>query len=283
MTEVSRRAAAGAQAPVTWIDAGGVRLAAMRRGTGVPVLCLHAIGHGARDFEMLAARIGARFEVIAIDWPGQGCSPEDGVAASAAHYAELIGPAMTALGLARAVLLGNSIGGAAALRFAAENPARVLGLVLCDSGGLTAVTGVGRLLIGRFVAFFRAGERGRRWFGRAFALYYGRVLRERPARAQRARIAASAYEIAKPLRQAWESFARADADTRHLAPKVACPVWLAWAKDDAIIAWSGVKAAAATFPNATVRMFRGGHAAFLEDPDRFTEGFVEFTTASGIG
>ncbi len=270
------RAAVGAPEPVTWIDAGGTLLAAMRRGTGAPVLCLHAIGHGARDFEALASRIGKDFEVIALDWPAQGRSPHDGVAPDAAHYAALIGPAMDALGLESAILLGNSIGGAAALRFAADHPARVRALVVCNAGGLAAPSALTRFLIGRFAAFFRAGETGKRWFGRAFRLYYSRVLREKPARAQRVRIVASAYEIARPLRQAWESFARPEADARALVPRIGCPVWLAWAKDDSIIPWSGTKAAAARFADARVAMFRGGHAAFLEDPDRFAAGFVAF-------
>src|ERR1700761_1877759 len=129
------RSAAGAQEPVTWLGT----LAATRRGKGPAVLCLHAIGHGARDFEMLADRIGDRFEVIALDWPGQGRSAPDGVPASAVHYETVVGQAMDALGLDSAILIGNSIGGATALRFAAHNPARVRGLVLCDSGGLFAV------------------------------------------------------------------------------------------------------------------------------------------------
>jgi 4,5:9,10-diseco-3-hydroxy-5,9,17-trioxoandrosta-1(10),2-diene-4-oate hydrolase len=270
------RAAVGAPEPVTWIDVGGTRLAVMRRGTGAPVLCLHAIGHGACDFEALAARIGADFEVIAPDWPAQGRSPDDGVAPDAAHYAALIGPIMDALRLERAILLGNSIGGAGALRFAADHPERVRALVLCNAGGLAAPSAVVRFLIGRFVAFFRAGENGKRWFRRGFRLYYSRVLRAAPARTQRERIVASAYEIARPLRQAWESFARPQADTRDLVPKVACPVWLAWAKDDSIIPWSGSKKAAARFADARVQLFRGGHAAFLEDPDRFAAGFLDF-------
>src|SRR5579864_8866039 len=80
------RAAVGAQEPVTWIDAGGTRLAAMRRGNGKPVLCLHAIGHGARDFEPLANLVGDAFEIIALDWPGQGLSPADDKTPTAVRY-----------------------------------------------------------------------------------------------------------------------------------------------------------------------------------------------------
>jgi 4,5:9,10-diseco-3-hydroxy-5,9,17-trioxoandrosta-1(10),2-diene-4-oate hydrolase len=192
------RQAVGAPEPVTWIDADGGRLAVIRRGRGTPVVCLHAIGHGARDFEALADRIGEDFEIVAIDWPGQGRSPSS-VPPSAENYEALALAALDALGIGRAVLIGNSIGGAAALRVAACHQDRVIALALCNSGGLAEIGAFARFVIRCIVAFFRAGEEGKTWFGSAFNLYYRSVLPERPARAQRERIAKSAYEIAGVL------------------------------------------------------------------------------------
>ncbi|HEY5239591.1 MAG TPA: alpha/beta hydrolase [Rhizomicrobium sp.] len=272
---VALRAAIGAPDPATWIDAGGVRLAVMRRGSGIPVLCLHAIGHGARDFEDFAARVGKDYEIIALDWPGQGRSPPMTDAPSAKRYADIALTAMDALGLDKIVLLGNSIGGAAALQIAARAPERVKAVVLCNSGGLSAVTPFTKFIIARMVAFFRAGERGKKWFAGAFRFYYGRMVLPYGG-AQRDRIIAAGYEIAGVLRAAWEGFALAEADTRTLAPQITCPVWLAWAKSDQIIAWPRVKQAAATFPDHRVSMFRGGHSAFLEDPENFANGFRAF-------
>jgi pimeloyl-ACP methyl ester carboxylesterase len=269
------RAQVGAPDPVAWIDAGGVRLAAMRRGSGIPVLCLHAIGHGARDFEDFAARVGKDYEIIALDWPGQGRSPTMADAPSAKRYADIALAAMDALGLNKVVLLGNSIGGAAALQIAVRAPERVRALILCNTGGLSALTPFARFVIGRMVAFFRAGEHNKKWYAPAFRFYYGRMVLPRGG-AQRDRIVAAGYEIAGVLRAAWEEFARPEADTRALAPKIKCPVWLAWAKSDQIIAWSRVKQAAATFPNHRVTMFRGGHSAFIEDSENFVNGFRAF-------
>src|SRR6188508_1437495 len=84
------RAAAGAWDPVEFHDAAGARIAVARRGSGPPVVCLHATGHGARDFEPLAERIGYRFEVFAVDWPGQGKSPREQHPASARRYAAIV-------------------------------------------------------------------------------------------------------------------------------------------------------------------------------------------------
>jgi pimeloyl-ACP methyl ester carboxylesterase len=269
------RAAMGAPEPVTWIDAGGTRLAAMRRGHGKPVVCLHAIGHGARDFEDLASLVGDAFEVIALDWPGQGRSPADGKSPTAEHYEDVLRAAMDALKLDRAILIGNSIGGAAALRFAAHAPERVEALVLCDTGGLVALTPFARFVIGRKVAFFKAGERHAKWFARAFRFYYRRIVLPR-ARAQGDRIASSGYEIAGLLRAAWEGFARPQADIRALVPRVKCPVFIAWAKSDHVIVWSLCRKAARKFPDMRIKFFRGGHAAFLEDAQRFARAFRQF-------
>jgi len=134
------RAAVGAQEPMSWIEVNGAKLAVMRRGQGTPVICLHAIGHGARDFETLAEFLSDSFEIIALDWPAQGWSQDDGRAPTAANYELTLEAALDALDLERVILLGNSIGGATALRLAANRPERVKALVLCNAGGLLKIT-----------------------------------------------------------------------------------------------------------------------------------------------
>ncbi len=269
------RAETGASDPVTWIEADGVRLAVMRRGKGIPIVCLHAIGHGARDFEDLANRVGDMCEIIAIDWPGQGRSPAMKDTPSAKRYAEIALAALDALRLDKVVLLGNSIGGAAALQIAAHAPGRVRGLVLCNSGGLSAINGFAKFVIARMVSFFRAGELGKKWYAVAFRFYYGRMVLPYGG-AQRDRIIAVGYEIAPVLRAAWENFALPEADTRALAAQIKCPVFVAWAKSDQILAWSRCKDAVARIPNHRVEMFRGGHSAFLENAERFAASFRTF-------
>ena len=268
------RAAVGAQEPMSWIEVNGAKLAVMRRGQGTPVICLHAIGHGARDFETLAVFLSDSFEIIALDWPAQGSSQDDGRAPTAANYELTLEAALDALHLERVILLGNSIGGATALRLAANRPERVEALVLCNAGGLLKITPFVRFLIRRHVAFFRAGERHAQWFSRFFGFYYRRMILPR-ANAQAERIIASCYEIAGVLRQAWEGFAKPDADIRALVSRVKCPVFVAWAKSD----YGNVlltRKAARRFGDLRIEFFRGGHAAFLEDTERFARAFRQF-------
>ena len=277
---MSLRAAVGVQAPFLFIEAGGTAVAVKRQGQGQPVICLHATGHGGRDFEGFAAAMtGKGFETIALDWPGQGASPPDQrkVPAGAARYAQILRALIPQLGLSQPpILLGNSIGGAAALSLAIEQPQIAKGLVLCNPGGLVPLTFAVRCGISAMIWFFSEGVRGAAWFDRAFALYYGFVLSGAAAAEQRARIVAAGRETVVVMRDAWMSFRSPEADLRTAAQRLQVPCLFAWAKRDRIVAWKACKAAVDAIPGAEVRMFDGGHAAFLEDPDAFNRAFMDF-------
>ena len=151
--------------------------------------------------------------------------------------------------------------------------------LLCDSGGLQAPNRVSRFFIGAFVQFFAAGRRGASWYPWAFRRYYERVLIAEPAREERARIVQSAYEIAPVLEEAWKSFALQEESLNPILHEIECPVFLAWAKDDFVISLKSTEPAFQLFPNHRVEVFDGGHAAFLEDPDRFERSLRDFLKA----
>jgi len=254
----------------------GVRLAYDDEGSGPVLVCLHAVGHGARDFERLRARLSPRYRVIALDWPGQGRSGDDRVPASAARYADLLAGFVHALRLDELVVLGNSIGGAAAIQFAAKHVRETRALVLVDSGGLDEVGTLVRFATRRMAAFFAAGARGARWFPWAFRRYYGLVLPRPAARAQRERIIAAAPEIAPILVEAWRSFGEPSADVRALAASLSCPVLVAWAKQDRVVQLSRNRPAIERIPHARLEVFPGGHSPFLECPDEFESSLETF-------
>lgn len=272
---MSFREETGVAADAPRIDCGGTRLAVSREGKGPAVVCLHAVGHGGRDFDDFAAAIRDDFEVIRIDWPGQGRSDPDPVPADAARYAELLGMVLERLEVRRPVILGNSIGGAAAILHAARCDVRAL--VLCDSGGLLPSSQLLRGITALFVRFFRAGERGASWFDRAFAFYYrALVLPAAPAAEQRARIIRAGREVAPVLRAAWQSFGRPESDLRVLAAGLDIPVWCAWAKGDKVVPLWLCRPALRRLKRGRIDVFPGGHAPFLEAPDAFVAGFRRF-------
>jgi 4,5:9,10-diseco-3-hydroxy-5,9,17-trioxoandrosta-1(10),2-diene-4-oate hydrolase len=270
------RAALGATAPWKEATVDGVRLAYDDEGVGPAIVCLHSIGHGASDFARLRARLRGRHRVLAVDWPGQGRSGEDRLAPTAARYADLLAGLLDALALERVVLIGNSIGGAAALRYAAAHPQRVERLVLENPGGLDRPDRLSRFVIGRMVRFFSAGVRGARWYPLAFAAYYRIVLPNRAAALQRQRIVSAWFEIAPLLQQAWRGFGEPSADLRGLVSDIVCPVLFAWAVRDRFVQLRRSLPAIQRFPQARLERFRAGHAAHLETPDAFETAVERF-------
>ncbi|HET9104563.1 MAG TPA: alpha/beta hydrolase [Solirubrobacteraceae bacterium] len=91
------------------------------------VLLLHGQPGGARDWNRVLAQLGDRVGAIAIDRPGwDGRSrPLD-----LAGNAQAALAALDARGIARATIVGHSLGGAVAARLALDAPERVAALVL---------------------------------------------------------------------------------------------------------------------------------------------------------
>jgi pimeloyl-ACP methyl ester carboxylesterase len=275
--ETNYRSAVGARQPHKAILHNGVELAYSDSGGSGPVLiCLPAIGHGARDFEDLGHRLAPQYRVIALDFPGQGNSGADIKPASATRYAELLAEFIERLKLSCVILIGNSIGGAASIRYASANPKRVKALILCDSGGLGKSGLVSRLFIEGFVQFFAVGRRGAFWYPWAFEKYYRHVLVMAPAHEERDRIIRSAYEIASPSEQAWRSFAKPEESLLQMLPSIQCPVFLAWAKQDFVIPLRYVQPSFGLFRKYQMEVFEGGHSAFLEDSDHFEQCIRQF-------
>lgn len=279
---MQKRQATGVPEGSPEIEINGVSLAVAREGRGVPIVCLHAIAHGGADFAPFAARVRDRFEIIRIDWPRHGRSGGDSEPPSPTHYAQLLAGLLAKLDIERPIIIGNSIGGAAAILYAKANPVRAL--VLCDSAGLVEVTSIVRLFCAFFTKFFAAGARQARWFGTAYSCYYRfLVLPRAAAAAQRQRIVASGYEMAATLREAWTGFGSKSADIRDVAWSLDIPVWFAWAKNDRVIPLLFCKPAIRRMKRAALTTFSGGHAAFLEQPDAFAAAFAQFAATLDIG
>lgn len=145
--DVERAAAAAARtaaAPrqVSLELADGRKLAALVAGptnANPALVFLHGLGGSQTTWTNLLPAFADRYRIAAIDLPGHGGSDKSDPAAtdySLAGLAAAIGDAIAGNGLAPAVLIGHSLGGAVALQIALDRPKLVRGLVLIDSAGL---------------------------------------------------------------------------------------------------------------------------------------------------
>ena len=122
------------------VRAAGRDIFVVEIGEGPPLLMLHGGGPGATGLSNFVRNIPAlseRFRLIVPDMPGYGRSTKgldrkDPFGDLAHAMLGLI----DALGVERTHALGNSLGGACALRMALEAPARVDRLVLLGPGGV---------------------------------------------------------------------------------------------------------------------------------------------------
>lgn len=97
-----------------------MRLHYERSGSGSPLLLLHGLGSGLRVWDPILPWLTPSREVIAVDLPGHGASPllDDGTVPDAAAFARALAGLLDELGIQRAHVAGNSLGGWTALELA---------------------------------------------------------------------------------------------------------------------------------------------------------------------
>jgi pimeloyl-ACP methyl ester carboxylesterase len=103
------------------------------------VILLHGFGSSLETWEPWAQALSARYRVIRFDLPGFGLTGPDPTGDyTDAREIELLVGLMDQLGLARASLVGNSLGGRIAWNFAARHPKRVTRLALISPDGFAS-------------------------------------------------------------------------------------------------------------------------------------------------
>lgn len=128
-------------APGDLREVAGLRLHV--RDTGprdAPALVLlHGFGSSLHTWEPWARALEADHRVVRLDLPGAGLTgPDPAGDYSEAHDVAVVLALMDALGLRRATLVGNSMGGRIAWRFASGHPERVEKLVLISPDGFAS-------------------------------------------------------------------------------------------------------------------------------------------------
>ncbi len=245
----------------------------LEAGQGAPLLLLSANPGESRDFAAVMPVLAQHYRVLALDWPGYGGSdiPADAAQWTVLRIAAVLREFIAALALPPVLLVGNSVGGNAAARLAAEVPQSVRGLVLVAPGGFTPHNAITRAFCRLMGSRFALSPR--RWAG----LY----LSERNATTQ-AMLQRAAGAQCEPSRLAlnralWRSFGSGDNDLRPLAAAITAPVLLLFgARDPAIPAHKDGRIARQCLPQARFVALPCGHAPFAEIPEAFLAEVLPF-------
>lgn len=115
-------------------DVSGLRVRYVRTGRGPAMILLHGLGSSIYTWADVIPALAQDHDVVAADLPGFGGSDIPDELAPSVYPATVLG-LMDRLGISRATLVGNSLGGAVAVVLAARHPERVRRLVLVDSAG----------------------------------------------------------------------------------------------------------------------------------------------------
>jgi len=132
-------------------EAGGMRLHYHEAGPagepdsgadgGTPVVLLHGGGPGASAWSNFGRNLPVfadRFRTLMVDQPGFGRSDKPAVTGNYFTFAaDALAGLLSELGIERVHLIGNSLGGGTAVRFALRFPERAGRLVLMGPGGLS--------------------------------------------------------------------------------------------------------------------------------------------------
>ena len=259
-------------------------------GNDKTIVLLHGGGPGASSWSNFARNIpvlAKSFHVIAVDQPGYGQSDKPTEHPQyCVHSASALNDLLDTLEITgRVDLLGNSLGGGAAVRFALDYPDRAGRLVLMGPGGLSVnlfapdpTEGVKNL--GKFS--YQPTRENLEAFLRIMVfdqkLITPELVDERFA-------AASTPESLAAAKAMGKSFSSGDFELGMLwreAYKLRQRVLLIWGREDRVNPLDGALVALKMIPRAQLHVFGGcGHWAQLEKFDEFNRLATDFLLDGG--
>ncbi len=258
-------------------------------GDGPPVILLHGGGPGASGMSNYSRNIDAlarRHRVVVPDLPGYGRSSKRVDHSDPFGFlASAIRGLLDEMGIATAHLVGNSYGGAAALRLAMDAPDRVGKLVLMGPGGIGTTRGLPTAGLKSLLAYY--GDEGPNreklaTFIRTYLVYDSSAV---PDDLIEVRYQASIDPevVANPplqrpsgLKTLWRMDLTRDPRLRRLPT----PTLVLWGRDDKVNRPAGGPLLLNLMPNAELVMTsHTGHWMQWERAELFNELVVEFLGA----
>ncbi len=125
------------------VRAAGLAVSLAGDESAPPLVLLHGLAERRQVFAWLVPLLAPHLRLVAIDLPGFGASPRlAGGGFDLGLVCERVEAAIAELGLERPAMLGHSLGGGVAVRYAAERPGALRALTLIAPAGLIATGAV---------------------------------------------------------------------------------------------------------------------------------------------
>ncbi|MDD0842546.1 alpha/beta fold hydrolase [Pseudomonas sp. Gutcm_11s] len=256
-------------------------------GQGHPLLMLHGGGAGASGMSNYSRNIEAlakQFRVLVVDMPGYGQSTKGlDRSDSFGDLAQSMLGLLDALQIKSAHVVGNSLGGACALRMALEAPARVSALVLMGPGGINTTRSLPTKGLNQLLDYYNGEgptlEKITR-FIREYLVYDGSLVTDAMI-AERYRSSIDPEVVAAPpLRRppGLKAALRMDFTRDARLDQCQVPTLVLWGADDKVNRPSGGETLRQRMPNCDLYLFsKTGHWVQWERASEFnavTAGFL---------
>jgi 4,5:9,10-diseco-3-hydroxy-5,9,17-trioxoandrosta-1(10),2-diene-4-oate hydrolase len=263
----------------TTIAVGSRAIHLVEAGSGSPLLMLHGGGPGASGVSNYSRNIAAlarRFRVLVPDLPGYGKSDK---ALSRTDpfgdLAESMLGLLDALGVRRAAVVGNSLGGACALRMALERPQRISRLVLMGPGGIGTSRSLPTPGLRRLFGYYEGDGptiEKMRAFIRDDLVYDGRAIPDDVIRTRFESSIDREVVANPPLRRprGLSALMRMDLTRDPRLTGLRTPTLVLWGTDDRVNRPSGGRLLQRRMPNCDLHLFsRTGHWVQWERAEEF--------------
>ncbi|MCA9691008.1 MAG: alpha/beta fold hydrolase [Nannocystaceae bacterium] len=266
------------------IRAYGTNVRYLEAGHGPPLVLIHGIGESASCWSANLEALAAHFHIYAPDVVGWGRTPpSDQHDYTMASYARFNLAFMDAIGLARANIIGWSLGGASALWAALAEPDRFERVMLIDSAGLGAevhwlfrvlqVPGLGELVLAPHTA--AAYLRYKYLFTRQRATVTREYLDEAIRDTRYAWHRQTVFRTLRAHSPLWRG--QRDIDVHERLHELPMPVHILWGREDAVIPCKHGERAVTRLQQGELTIFEDcGHMPMLEYQQRFNELAIRF-------
>jgi pimeloyl-ACP methyl ester carboxylesterase len=255
------------------------------KGPGTIIL-LHGIGASKETWAANLDALADGSRVIALDMIGFGGTDKPRVRYSYERFAEFLRDFMETLGIARATVVGHSLGGGIALRFTGLHPAMVEGLILVAPAGISRGLGLIRFLtlplLGRLV--IRTANRSPKEMLQGTVFDAGIDFDEPVLRMMElSRLPGSASAFLASLRQAATLAGQRRSVIQEIAsafPAFQCRTLVVWGQQDKVVPHAGARLALESIPNVELwSLEQCGHCPMFEHPDAFNRRVKAFLAA----
>ncbi|RLI26008.1 MAG: hypothetical protein DRO52_03245 [Candidatus Hecatellales archaeon] len=252
-----------------WVSIGGYRTRYVAEGSGKPVVLLHGLGSSLETWKANIGSLAQHFRVYAFDMLGFGLADKPKIEYRIGVFKDFLKGFLDVLGLERASIVGNSLGGLIAVWFAVHHQDRLEKLVLESAAGLEVGA---RYLIMNFM--------GEWWTLESLKRFYEYIYHD-PSKVNKEILGLRLEVFSSPEAQhAYKStlnMPREWAVLPEKLPSLERPTLIIWGAEDKLIPVKHAHQYHKLIKNSKLVVFEEtGHVPHAEQPEKYNQTVASF-------